>query len=149
MNKVLFAAAVFSFPLFSACTVLPDSRAAAQESSPSEASPAEIRIGNEILKAIKNNDFHLFQSCLKNGPAENLSRKDFEISRKNNEARFGELREFRFLDSLKTPTVRNLIWKAGFRRRGSAGQIIDQELLFRVVTGTLDGKTVVLSFGFL
>ncbi len=136
--------------LFSGCTVIPDSPA--RPSSPAaggeEINP-EIRIGNAMLEAIRKEDFRAFRNCLRGGPAEELSRRDFETSMNQSRTQFGTLRKFRFLTSLQTPAVRNLIWKTEFQRKGSNGRRITQELLFRLVSGTLDGRPVVLSFGFL
>ena len=51
--------------------------------------------------------------------------------------------------ALKTPAVKNLIWKITFVRRGKDGQVITQQVLFRLVTGMDEGKCIVLSFGFI
>ena len=45
--------------------------------------------------------------------------------------------------------MRNLIWKVGFERDGSDGDEVEQDMLFRLVTGNVDGETCVLSCGFL
>ena len=53
------------------------------------------------------------------------------------------------MDALQTPSVRNRIWIVTFERKGADGRTITQEVLFRLVCGTLDGRAVILGFGFL
>lgn len=47
------------------------------------------------------------------------------------------------------PAVRNLIWKVGFERDADDGDEVEQDMLFRLMTGNVDGKTCMLSCGFL
>ena len=61
---------------------------------------------------------------------------------------FGRIRSAEFLTELRTPLVRNLVWKVRFERKNREGGTLEQDMLFRLVTGTLDGRPVVLNFGF-
>lgn len=143
---VLFTSAAL---LLSACTTVSSSYPKPQPVPLSGDCSQEIKLGGTLLNAVKDNDFQAFKECLKDGPAEKLTKNDFETSRNNSGNQFGKIKNFHFLTALKTPAVRNLIWKVTFERKGSDGKTIEQELLFRLVTGMLDGKPVVLSFGFL
>ena len=134
--------------LFCACTVIPQKTETAVPEIPADAS-ADIRIGERLLAAIQTDDFKAFRACLAGGPAANLTDRDFRTSRESILSQFGVIKEFRYLTELQTPSVRNLLWVAAFERKGGNGQNIRQELLFRLVLGTLDGRTIVLSFGFL
>ena len=129
----------------SACRVIP------QDETPKEIrnDSAEIALGNKLLSAIRKNDFRIFSECLKNGPASQMTLQDFNTSKKNMNETFGDMKSFEFLSSLKTPAVKNLIWKITFVRRGKDGQEITQQVLFRLITGMDEGKCIVLSFGFI
>lgn len=110
---------------------------------------AGTALGNEMLGAIRGNSFQLFSKCLKNGPAAQMTLQDFRTSRENMRELFGTLKTFEFLTALRTPAVENLIWKVTFIKTGKDGREITSQVLFRLVTGTDEGKSVVLSFGFL
>lgn len=109
----------------------------------------EIKVGDTLLKAIQENNYKLFASVLRGELAGEMTEKDFDTSRETITKQFGELKEFKFLTALKTPTVKNLIWQVTFERVGTQEQEIEQDLLFRLVTGTVDNQVEVLSFGFL
>lgn len=145
MKQLLFLFPLLGTALFSACTVIPEKPEIRE--IPADAS-ADIRIGERMLAAIRMDDFKAFRACLTGGPAANLTDRDFRTSRESTLSQFGTLEDFRYLTELKTPSVRNLLWIATFERTGGNGQKITQELLFRLVLGTLDGRPVVLSFGF-
>lgn len=107
------------------------------------------RLGDGILKAFQEGDF---AALLRNMPGElatQLTEKDFSASRRNCEEKFGALREFRLLTALDTPAFGNLIWVVTFARPGAKGAEIRRQLLFRLVTMPIDGKTQVVSCGFL
>ena len=90
----------------------------------------------------------MFSECLKNGPAAQMTLQDFKTSHKNMTEIFGKLISFEFLVSLKTPAVKNLIWKITFTKTGKDGREITQQVLFRLIAGTDEGQLIVLSFGF-
>ena len=107
------------------------------------------RLGDGILEAFQKKDF---DSLLRNTPGdlgERMTEKDFKTSLGEFEKKFGELRDFRLLTSLDTPAFGNLIWLVTFVRSGTNGAEIRRQLLFRLVTMQTDGKTQVVSFGFL
>ena len=107
------------------------------------------RLGDGILTAFRKGDFG---SLLRNVPGElgeQMTEKDFQTSCRNFREKFGELREFRLLTALETPAFGNLIWAVTFVKSGSGGAEIRRQLLFRLVTIEVDGKTQVVSFGFM
>ena len=66
------------------------------------------------------------------------------------EKQFGEMQSFSYLTELKTPLVQNRIWTVRFERKADQGkETVEQDLLFRLVTGEVDGKLQVLGMGFL
>ena len=130
----------------SACRVIPPDPVQDPEAHRNDS--AGIAIGNKLLKAMQSNDFRMFSKCLKNGPAAQMTLQDFKTSRKNMTEMFGKLISFEFLVSLKTPAVKNLIWKITFTKTGKDGREITQQVLFRLIAGTDEGQLIVLSFGF-
>ena len=130
----------------SACRVIPPESVQDPEAHRNDS--AGIAIGNKLLKAMQSNDFRMFSECLKNGPAAQMTLQDFKTSHKNMTEIFGKLISFEFLVSLKTPAVKNLIWKITFTKTGKDGREITQQVLFRLIAGTDEGQLIVLSFGF-
>ena len=47
------------------------------------------------------------------------------------------------------PAFVNLIWITTFMKKGANGADIRRQLLFRLLTMTVNGRTQVVSFGFL
>lgn len=130
----------------SACRVIPPESVQVPEAHRNDS--VEIAIGNKLLKAIRSNDFRMFSECLKNGPAAQMTLQDFKTSRKNMTEMFGKMISFEFLTSLRTPAVKNLIWRITFTKTGKDGREITQQVLFRLIAGTDEGQHIVLSFGF-
>ena len=147
MIKLLFLlCSILLLALLPACrTIPPEARVTDNEEMDIS---KEIMIGETILKGLQDNDFRILKPLLENGPMKSVVEKDFKSSEENMKQQFGELKSYSYLAELQTPMVRNLIWKVKFERKGSSGKMIGQEILFRLVTGSSDGKTVVLGFGF-
>ncbi|HCG24973.1 MAG TPA: hypothetical protein DE060_02450 [Lentisphaeria bacterium] len=147
MKKIFLLFGMLAAVFLSACTTIP------KEDTTIPAAPADcsagVRLGDRLLTSIQANDFKEFHACLANGPASKLTVKDFKTSRESTLSQFGELKNFHFLTNLTTPAVQNLIWRVTFERKGSDGKMIAQDLLFRLVAGTVDEQPTVLSFGFL
>ena len=146
MRTLLLTLLLIPLLLCSACRVIPPDPVQDPEAVRNDS--AEIAVGNKFLKAMQTNDFRMFSECLKNGPAAQMTLQDFKTSRKNMTEMFGKMISFEFLTSLKTPAVKNLIWKITFRKTGRDGREITQQVLFRLITGTDEGEHIVLSFGF-
>ena len=130
----------------SACRVIPPESVQVPEAHRNDS--AEIAIGNKLLNAMQSNDFRMFSECLKNGPAAQMTLQDFKTSRKNMTEMFGKMISFEFLTSLRTPAVKNLIWRITFTKTGKDGREITQQVLFRLITGTDERQHIVLGFGF-
>ena len=107
------------------------------------------QLGNGILKAFRDGDFAALRKNMPGELGTQLTEKDFSTSCRNFAEKFGKLREFRLLTRLDTPAFGNLIWVVTFERKGTNGAEIRRQLLFRLVTMPLDGKTQVVSCGFL
>ena len=61
----------------------------------------------------------------------------------------GKIRDYDYVLELDTPAVRNLIWRVEFERDTENGKEVEQDMLFRLVTGKVDDEVCVLSCGFL
>ena len=107
------------------------------------------RLGDGILKAFRDKDFAALKRNMPGELGTQLAEKDFAASCRNCDEKFGKLREFRLLTSLETPAFGNLIWVVTFARHGADGAEIRRQLLFRLVTMRVDGRTQVVSCGFL
>ena len=119
-------------------------------SDPEEADLARsIELGNNILAAFRDEDFAKLKQNIPGPLQSKMTEKDFKTSCGNWRDTLGKIRDYDYVLELETPAVRNLIWKVGFERDGSDGKPVEQDMLFRLVTGNVDGETCVLSCGFL
>ena len=108
-----------------------------------------VELGNNILASFRDEDFaHLKQNIP--GPLQTkMTEKDFKTSCRNWRDTLGKIKDYDYVLELETPAVRNLIWRVGFERDDSDGNEVEQDMLFRLVTGNVDDETCVLSCGFL
>ena len=131
-----------------ACVVVEDDDFDVSE--PDEADLARsVELGNNILAAFRDEDFAHLQKNIPGPLQTKMTEKDFRTSCKNWHHTLGKIRDFDYVLELKTPAVRNLIWKVEFERDDSGGDEVEQDMLFRLVTGKVDDETCVLSCGFL
>lgn len=145
MKHLLFAVLALFMLILCGC------RSTSTESAPaaevdSEYS-AEIKLGDTVLKAIRDNDYKLFRKQIAADQVKDFSEADFNTSYKNMLKQFGEIKSVKFVTELRTPAVTNLVWMISFERKGSDGESIEQDMLFRLVTGKVDGRTRILSMG--
>ena len=108
-----------------------------------------VELGNGILAAFRDEDFvHLRQNIP--GPLQTkMTEKDFKTSCGNWRDTLGRIKDYDYVLELDTPAVRNLIWRVEFERDTDDGREVEQDMLFRLVTGNVDDETCVLSCGFL
>ena len=149
MKQLFSAAFVLLCGLcLAACVVVEDDDFDVSE--PDEADLARsVELGNNILAAFRDEDYaHQRQNIP--GPLQTkMTEKDFKTSCKNWRDTLGKIRDFDYVLELETPAVRNLIWRVGFERNDTDGNEVEQDMLFRLVTGKVDDETCVLSCGFL
>lgn len=147
----LFAAA-FAVLMLTSCRVVDSGERGFRDASAEEREHLmkdSGQLGDGILKAFEDRDFAALKRNMPGELSTQLTEKDFAASCRSFEEKFGELREFRLLTSLDTPAFGNLIWVVTFVRKGANGAEIRRQLLFRLVTMRVDGKTQVVSCGFL
>ena len=108
-----------------------------------------VELGNNILAAFRDEDFAKLRKNIPGPLQTKMTEKDFKTSCGNWRDTLGKIRDYDYVLELDTPAVRNLIWKVGFERDDSDGNEVEQDMLFRLVTGNVDDETCVLSCGFL
>ncbi len=110
---------------------------------------ATQKYGDGILDALRDRNYRKLVGNIPGDLADNVSEPGFLASCDKIENQFGKLQNHRLLTALETPAFDNLIWVTDFSKTGANGKPIRRQLLFRVVTMQTDGKTKVVSFGFL
>lgn len=105
-----------------------------------------VAAGNEVLRAIQKNDYKAYAKLF----GDMVTEKEFQASQKSLHDQFGTLEKYELVTSLETPLVDNNIWRVTFRRKDSRGKIVQQQVLFRFVSGIGDdGRFRVIGMAFL
>ena len=149
MNRILIVAMglLFSFVL-AACVVV--EKDDFEEVDPDDAELVRsVELGGNILEAFREEDYAKLRRNLPGPLRTKMTEKDFRTSCDNWRDTLGRIRDYEYVLELDTPAVRNLIWKVGFERDATDGDEVEQDMLFRLVTGNVDDETCVLSCGFL
>ena len=111
---------------------------------------ADFDLCRDLLKAFIRNDGKTFLSYLPDEMREKFSEKQFAASRKSIIDSMGEPISFRYVTALELTTFTPYIWKIRFERTDPRnGKKFTSEVLFRIITGKLNGKPVVIGFQFL
>ena len=142
--------AVWLFCLLSlaACVVVEESKYDVQGADEVDLARS-VELGNNILAAFRDEDFAHLKENLPGPLQSKMTEKDFRTSCKNWRDTLGKIKDYDYVLELETPAVRNLIWKVEFERDTTDGDEVEQDMLFRLVTGNVDDETCVLSCGFL
>ena len=149
MKQAVFAAASVLCCLFLAACVVVESEDF-EVSEPDEAElKRSVELGNNILASFRDEDYARLVRNIPGPLRSKMTEKDFKTSCGNWRDTLGRIRDYEYEFELETPAVRNLVWKVEFERDGSGGKPVKQDMLFRLVTGNVDGETEVLSCGFL
>ena len=145
-RRLITGAALALACIFSGCTVINE--------LPPEAAPvaddAEYELGRRLLGAFLAGDGEEFVGLLPEEAAERFGVKEFEASRKALVESLGEPISFSYVTDLELPVFTPHIWKVRFRRRDlKSGETFTSEVLFRVITGRIDDRTIITAFQFL
>ena len=108
-----------------------------------------VELGNNILASFRDEDYAKLRKNIPGPLQSKMTEKDFRTSCGNWHDTLGKIKDFDYVLELDTPAVRNLIWKVGFERADDDGDEVEQDVLFRLVTGNVDDEMCVLSCGFL
>ena len=149
MKQIIYTVLVLfcSFSL-AACVVVEKDEFNAVD--PDDATLVEsVKLGNNILAAFRDEDYAKLRRNIPGPLQTKMTEKDFQTSCANWRDSLGRIKDFDYVLELDTPAVRNLIWRVEFERDAADGDEVEQDMLFRLVTGKVDDETCVLSCGFL
>ena len=108
-----------------------------------------VELGNNILASFRDEDYAKLKKNIPGPLQTKMTEKDFKTSCANWRDSLGKIKDFDYVLELDTPAVRNLIWRVEFERDTENGKEVEQDMLFRLVTGKVDDEVCVLSCGFL
>ena len=145
---VLSAAVLLCGLVFASCTSTASCTPAGTDSTDAELDRS-LELGGEILASFRAGDYPRMLKSLPGPMQSKLTEADFKTTYTDCHDTLGEISDYEYAFELDTPAVRNLIWRVGFERTDSEGEPVSQDMLFRLVTGTVDGEVKVLSCGFL
>ena len=131
----------------SACTVIrelpPEERAGMPQNEESELCRA-------LLTAFLDNDAETFLARLPEETRRNFTKQHFQTTRGSVVESMGEPISFQYVTDLELTAFTPHIWKIRFQRTDARTQeVFTSEALFRIITGRVDGKPVVIAFQFL
>ena len=149
MKQIIYAVlALFCSLFLAACVVVEKDEFNAVD--PDDAVLVEsVNLGNNILASFRDEDFGRLKKNIPGPLQTKMTEKDFRTSCANWRDSLGRIKDFDYVLELDTPAVRNLIWRVEFERDTADGNEVEQDMLFRLVTGKVDDETCVLSCGFL
>ena len=108
-----------------------------------------VNLGNNILASFRDEDYTKLRKNIPGPLQTKMTEKDFKTSCGNWRDTLGRIKDFDYVLELDTPAVRNLIWRVEFERDTTDGDKVEQDMLFRLVTGKVDDEVCVMSCGFL
>ena len=149
MRQIIYAVlGLFCLLSLAACVVVEKDEFEALDPDDAELIRS-VELGNNILASFRDEDFAKLKRNIPGPLRSKMTEKDFRTSCDNWRDTLGKIRDYDYVLELDTPAVRNLIWKVGFERDAADGDEVEQDMLFRLVTGNIDDETCVLSCGFL
>lgn len=110
---------------------------------------AALQCGDTMLRAFQEKNYELLKEALAENLQKEFTPETFSQSLLQLQNTLGTIRSFEYRGELKTPVLKTLVWKVCFRRTGSDGSAIEQEVLFRALIAPVNGENRVISFGFL
>ncbi len=103
------------------------------------------RYGDDILQAIKNEDYKLFIKHFLPEAQKRISEKSFKQRIVRLKSKVGNIKSKKFLTTLHQELFRTYVWKVEFIRHGAKGPVKIQEI-FRLMLIKMDGQYYVLNF---
>ena len=148
-KEILLAACLASAGLFAPGCATPIRELPAEERKTGPQGE-EFAFSRELVLAFMRNDAKGFLKHLPEEVRGKFDEKKFAASRKSVLESLGEPISFRYVTSLELTTFTPFIWKIRFQRTDPRnGKKFTSEALFRVITGKLNGKPVLIGFQFL
>lgn len=152
MSRIILLTWVGVLITSSGCTglVCPSNSLVPSSKLPNVRSSCAIKLGNLLLEAIKFKNYSLIEDIpFSVGISSKLNNDNFIDSCNMLEQKLGQLNSFTYVTQLATPEVENHIWQVSFVEDKNNGSTIKRDLLFRLITGKINNKTTILSYGFL
>lgn len=151
-RKLLFCAILSLFITLPACRTTSPQAKPASPSAKDTARTEEIRLGDMMLNAVRNDHADDFLACLPEETRKRFTEKDFKRTRAELAESMGKIKSVRYLTELNAPGFRSHLWKVTFERKKTLNneQPLLQETLFRIVMVPRDdARSFLLTFGFL
>jgi hypothetical protein len=147
--KILLLAGICSTAIFSGCRAIPENKKIkAQKISQDERAKLDMiadRYGNDLLKAIQDNDYEMFIKHFMPEAKKRISKKQFEVKVARIKEKMGDLVSQKFLTSLDQNMMKTYVWKTEFVRNTSKGPVKVQEI-FRIMLVKLDNQYYIWNF---
>lgn len=149
------AAGIFAASL-SGCAVLDSFRTedGKKEDGKNTAKTPEVKkAGENLVKAIVKNDAKAFLKELPENLVQDFGKKDFDKTRESMIRELGTPVSYTYLRNMAHPLATISIWVIRFERKvkdnkDGKEKTVVMEVLFRVVSGQIQGKETLLSFNF-
>ena len=120
------------------------------EERKSEPQGAEYEFCRKLVIAFMKNDAKTFLAHMPEEARKKFNEKQFAASRKSILESMGEPISFRYVTSLELTAFTPHVWKIRFQRTDPRnGKKFTSEALFRIITGKIDGKPVLIGFQFI
>ena len=120
------------------------------ETRKTEPQSADYLFSRKLVIAFMKNDAKTFLGAMPEEARKKFNEKQFAASRKSILESMGEPISFRYVTSLELTAFTPHVWKIRFQRTDPRnGKKFTSEALFRVITGTIDGKPVLIGFQFI
>ncbi len=102
-----------------------------------------------LAGAFQKGDAKAFVAALPEDMRKDFDESKFKAAHKQMVDAMGEAVSGEYVTDLAHPLLAIQIWKIGFQKENSQGQMMTQQALFQVSIGKVDGKAQVVSFGFI
>ncbi len=111
---------------------------------------ADYQFSRQLVIAFMKNDAKTFLAAMPEEARKKFNEKQFAASRKSILESLGKPISFSYVTSLEMTAFTPHVWKIRFERTDPRnGKKFTSEALFRVITGTIDGKPVLIGFQFI
>lgn len=111
---------------------------------------ADYQFSRQLVIAFMKNDAKTFLAAMPEEARKKFNEKQFAASRKSILESMGQPISFSYVTALEMTAFTPHVWKIRFERTDPRnGKKFTSEALFRVITGTIDGKPVLIGFQFI
>lgn len=148
--KLIAAGLLISFFAAGCATTSEDKQVIPQQINKEEATKLNMiadRYGNDLLKAIKDNDYELFVSHFMPEAKKKITRSKFEKRMLIIKEKFGDMTSHKFLTSLDQNVLKSFVWKTEFVKTTEKGPVKLEEL-FRMIIVKVDNQYYIWNFYF-